>query len=69
MSDAREFGDTGLGLSISKRLVQILGGDVTLVETANGIGSTFRIRIATGRIDPAVMTATNASVPDATNTK
>ncbi|HVP13551.1 MAG TPA: PocR ligand-binding domain-containing protein [Phycisphaerae bacterium] len=47
-STTRKFGGSGLGLTISKRLAEALGGDVTLVETATGVGSRFRVTIATG---------------------
>lgn len=32
----------GLGLALARRLARLLGGDVTLVSTAPGAGSTFR---------------------------
>jgi two-component system phosphate regulon sensor histidine kinase PhoR len=41
---SRDLGGTGLGLSIVKHMVQVHGGDVG-VESAPGVGSSFRVRI------------------------
>jgi signal transduction histidine kinase/ActR/RegA family two-component response regulator len=42
----RLYGGTGLGLSICKRLAELLKGDVTVVKTAIGEGTCFRVEIA-----------------------
>lgn len=46
----KKYGGTGLGLSLSKNLADLLGGDLLLVQSAPGAGSTFRLSIATGSL-------------------
>lgn len=51
VTTTRRFGGTGLGLVLSKKLAHLLGGDVRLVRSAPGQGSTFEILIDHGQIN------------------
>jgi signal transduction histidine kinase/CheY-like chemotaxis protein len=45
ISSTRRYGGTGLGLALSKKIARALGGDLTLIESAMGEGSTFLVVI------------------------
>jgi len=52
-STSRRYGGTGLGLAISKRLVEMLGGDVT-VRSEPGRGAEFEFTIKVEWVDTGV---------------
>ncbi len=47
-STTRKYGGTGLGLVLSKKLAQTLGGDLKLISSEPGKGSTFELVISPG---------------------
>ncbi|HEX22115.1 MAG TPA: transporter substrate-binding domain-containing protein [Chromatiales bacterium] len=47
-SSEREYEGTGLGLAICRRFVEMLGGKISVVRSAPGEGSTFRIGLPMG---------------------
>ncbi len=54
-STTRKFGGTGLGLALSRRLARALGGDVAIVQSRLGEGSTFLATITTGVSESELM--------------
>jgi PAS domain S-box-containing protein len=48
---SRKFGGSGLGLVLARRLSQLLGGDLRLIKTTVGRGSTFEAKIRPQMID------------------
>jgi PAS domain S-box-containing protein len=53
-STTRQFDGTGLGLAISKRLVELLGGTISVLS-AEGLGATFEFDLPTGPLEDTSM--------------
>jgi PAS domain S-box-containing protein len=68
-STTRKYGGSGLGLTISKRFAGMLGGNIVLTETELGIGSNFRVTIATGLMDGVEMVKDPYSITTSGKTK
>ncbi|MEP5508004.1 MAG: ATP-binding protein [Erythrobacter sp.] len=60
----RRFGGTGLGLTISRRLAELLGGSIT-VESEEGVGSCFVLKLPTEPVEELPSAPVVGSEPEA----
>lgn len=66
-STTRNFGGTGLGLVLSKRICQEMGGNLLLVKSSLGEGSTFVANVKAKNIQGTSMLGLNQVLKQATN--
>ena len=59
-STTRKFGGTGLGLVLSKRLAEALDGKLELLESQEGLGSTFLIEVKSTLLPNAKLVGADA---------
>ncbi len=66
-SPARRYGGAGLGLALTKRVAKALGGDVRLVDSIPGKGSTFEITVLNNQqaVVASLRTVAEVEVPQA----
>ncbi len=63
IEDQRKYEGTGLGLSITKKIVEMMGGKITL-QSELGVGSKFTISIPKMEISDEILEKTNETTVD-----
>lgn len=57
-STTRKYGGTGLGMSITQSLVELMGGEL-LVQSKEGVGSIFTVRLPMSKVKSAYTSSAN----------
>jgi CheY-like chemotaxis protein len=63
-STRRRYGGTGLGLVISRQLAKSMGGNLTILRTEKGAGSTFLVELNVSAVQPKKTASSAVSAPE-----
>lgn len=53
-SNTNRYGGSGLGMAITRSIVEMMGGEI-VVESEKGLGTTFTVTVALGRVAPEAL--------------
>ncbi|MBR2697130.1 MAG: hypothetical protein IKE76_00930 [Clostridia bacterium] len=62
-SNTNQYGGSGLGMAITRSIVEMMGGEIG-VESEKGLGTTFTVTVALGRVEGDIPAETPAQATE-----